>query len=148
LVKDQFSARCAAACGDIVGHKIGCTTWVMQAYLGIPNPCAGGVFGPNVSEISGVFTNPRKGRLGVECEIAVVLERSLPSRRFGYSRREVGNAVRACMCAIEVVEDRYVDYQSLGAPTLIAATSSTPVPCLARCGRTMLRVRSSLSALG
>ncbi len=29
--------------GDFAGHKIGCTTAVMQAYLGIHNPSAGGV---------------------------------------------------------------------------------------------------------
>ena len=33
-----------AGLGRVVGHKIGCTTPVMQAFLGIPNPCAGDVF--------------------------------------------------------------------------------------------------------
>lgn len=30
--------------GPVTGHKIGCTTAVMQTFLRIPNPCAGGVF--------------------------------------------------------------------------------------------------------
>src|SRR5690349_979086 len=30
--------------GPVIGYKIGCTTEVMQAYLGIPHPCGGGIF--------------------------------------------------------------------------------------------------------
>ena len=30
--------------GRLVGYKIGCTSPVMQNYLGIPHPCGGGVF--------------------------------------------------------------------------------------------------------
>mgnify|MGYP001066779432 CR=1 FL=1 len=33
-----------AGMGRRVGHKIGCTTPVMQAFLGIPSPCAGEIF--------------------------------------------------------------------------------------------------------
>src|SRR5262245_66320758 len=29
--------------GSLVGYKIGCTSAVMQQYLDIPHPCAGGV---------------------------------------------------------------------------------------------------------
>jgi 2-keto-4-pentenoate hydratase len=124
---DGYAVQCAAhrllsdaGRGAVVGHKIGCTTLVMQTYLGIPNPCGGAVFASTVQESSGSFASPRKGRLGVECEIAVVLARDLPPRPSGYSRSSVGDAVAACLCAIEIVEDRYVDYTSLGAPTLIA----------------------------
>ena len=38
----------AAGLGVVTGHKIGCTTAVMQAFLRIPNPCAGGVFASTV----------------------------------------------------------------------------------------------------
>ena len=37
----------AAGRGPLAGHKIGCTTAVMQQFLGIANPCAGGVFAPD-----------------------------------------------------------------------------------------------------
>src|SRR3954449_4167941 len=30
--------------GPLVGYKIGCTSQVMQDYIGIPHPCGGGVF--------------------------------------------------------------------------------------------------------
>lgn len=106
--------------GEVVGHKIGCTTEVMQTFLGIPNPCAGGVFDSTVREVSASLRLPRNGRLGVECEIAVVIGSYLPPRRSGYTPRAVAESVGACLCAIEIVEDRYVDYASLKAPTLIA----------------------------
>src|SRR5215471_4832650 len=36
--------------GALVGYKIGCTSEVMQDYLGISHPCAGGVFERGVHE--------------------------------------------------------------------------------------------------
>jgi 2-keto-4-pentenoate hydratase len=105
--------------GPVVGHKIGCTTPVMQAYLGIANPCAGGVFDKTVHRGSGHFAIPNGSRLGVECEIAVWMGGDLDSDR-SIDEEQASDAVASCAAAIEVVEDRYVDYRSLGAPTLIA----------------------------
>jgi len=36
------------------------------------------------------------------------------------------------MAAIEIVDDRYVDYTALGAPTLIADDVSAPAVCWVR----------------
>src|SRR6476620_338593 len=36
--------------GPVVGHKIGCTTPVMQQYLGIPHPCAGGLYSGRIHQ--------------------------------------------------------------------------------------------------
>ena len=58
--------------------------------------------------------------MGVECEIAVRLHRDLPADEAPYDRRMVTDAVATCMAAIEIVDDRYVDYTALNAPTLIA----------------------------
>lgn len=111
----------AAGAGPLVGHKIGCTTPVMQQYLGISNPCAGQIFEPTVHVGEGTFQHHGQVRIGVECEIAVWLSDDLPPRADrSYTRADVRGAVGACMAAIEVVEDRYVDYPSLDTPTLIA----------------------------
>jgi len=109
-----------AGWGEVVGYKIGCTTPVMQAYLGIPNPCAGGVFASTVQHERGTLAPDQCIRVGVECEIAVALGTDLPPAGAPYDRARVAAAVRACMAAIEVVDDRYVDYRSLDTPTLIA----------------------------
>lgn len=106
--------------GRLVGHKIGCTTPVMQDYLGIRNPCAGGVFDTTTHHMSGRFTVPRELRLGVECEIAVTLGRDLLPSDQPLDEGTVAEAVESCAAAIEVVEDRYIDYPSLKAPSLIA----------------------------
>jgi 2-keto-4-pentenoate hydratase len=111
----------AAGAGPLVGHKIGCTTPVMQEYLGIANPCAGRLFAPTVHFGAGTFAHHGDVRIGVECEIAVWLGADLPPRPdVAYAREDVRGAVDACMAAIEVVEDRYVDYPSLDTPMLIA----------------------------
>lgn len=109
-----------AGLGPVVGHKIGCTTPVMQAYLGIEQPCAGGIFGATVHHQAGRFRASDYRRLGVECEIAVTLGRHLPCTTEPYQRDDVATAVESCMAAIEVVDDRYQDYHTLGVYTLIA----------------------------
>jgi 2-oxo-3-hexenedioate decarboxylase/2-keto-4-pentenoate hydratase len=104
----------------MAGHKIGCTTPVMQAYLGIHNPCAGGVFDTTVFHERANIQQARFLRLGVECEIAVRLRSPLSPEKSPFDRAKVAAAVGSCMAAIEIVEDRYVDYPSLDTPTLIA----------------------------
>ncbi|MDH3664548.1 MAG: fumarylacetoacetate hydrolase family protein, partial [Alphaproteobacteria bacterium] len=59
-------------------------------------------------------------RVGVECEIAVRLGASLAPADRSHDRHSVGEAVESCMAAVEIVDDRYVDYRSLDTPTLIA----------------------------
>jgi len=82
--------------GPLVGYKIGCTSQVMQDYIGIPHP------------------------VGVECEIAVRLKRDLAAGEAPFTAEWVGEAVEAYHPAIEIVDDRYVKWETMGAPTLIA----------------------------
>lgn len=110
----------AAGHGPVAGHKIGCTTPVMQAFLRIPNPCAGGVFAPTIHHGLGVFPHARYLHVGVECELAVRLGADLPPGGAPYDRASVGRAVDAVMGAIEVVDDRWVHYPAVDTPTLVA----------------------------
>jgi 2-keto-4-pentenoate hydratase len=77
----------AAGFGRQSGWKIGCTTKVMQAYLNIDSPCAGTMFQASTWHGRHAFTVPPRGRLGVECEIAVRLARDLPQRDARYPPR-------------------------------------------------------------
>ena len=106
--------------GESVGRKIGCTTAVMQEYLGIPNPCAGLVYEPTVRRHEGEFDFNSFHRVGVECEIAVLLGEDLPSSRLPHDRSSVAIAVEAVMAGIEIVDDRWVDYGNVDVATLIA----------------------------
>ena len=108
-----------AGMGQLVGHKIGCTTPVMQAFLNIPNPCAGRIFGQTVIHRSGRIPHSGFVKVGIECEIAVELARNLGGAAT-HTRESVAEAVGGVMAAIEIVDDRYADYRTLGVPTLIA----------------------------
>jgi 2-oxo-3-hexenedioate decarboxylase/2-keto-4-pentenoate hydratase len=92
----------------------------MQAYLNIPRPAAGGVFDSTVQLVDGRFRHADFIRPGVECELAVRLIRDLEARHAPFERSEITAAVGSVMAAIEVVDDRYSDWGSLGAIQLIA----------------------------
>lgn len=116
LVQDGLLAALAGELGRRAGHKIGCTTPVMQAYLGIDHPCAGGLLAGTI-HVSPATVSCDGRRLGVECELAVRLAHDLP----GFPGREtVAGAVGEVCAAIELVEDRYVDFRALDLPALVA----------------------------
>lgn len=106
--------------GSVVGHKIGCTTPVMQKFLGISSPCAGKVFSGTVLEGSGAVSHAQYRKLGVECEIVVEIGKDLGPQRHSHTRQSVAAHVGTVMAGIEIVDDRYEDYRALGAYTLIA----------------------------
>jgi len=110
----------AAGRGARVGWKIGCTTPVMQRFLDIHNPCAGGMLAGGLHRGQARLRHADFIKGAVECEIAVLLAADLPAEGAPYDRHSVAPAVGACMAAIELVDDRYDDYRSLGTPTLIA----------------------------
>jgi 2-keto-4-pentenoate hydratase len=106
--------------GPLVGYKIGCTSAVMQRYLNIPHPCGGGVFARGVHE-SGVSLRAADFvRVGVECEIAVRLARDLAAEQAPFTAESVAGAIEAYLPAIEIVDERYIGWETMGAPTLVA----------------------------
>jgi 2-keto-4-pentenoate hydratase len=119
-VQAAVHARLAGPLGGRVGWKIGCTTPVMQAYLRIPGPCAGGIFAADLRADGAVIAPAERLRPGVECEIAVRLARDLDARSGPVGPAEVAAALDCAMVAIEIVDDRYVDWTAVGAPLLIA----------------------------
>jgi 2-keto-4-pentenoate hydratase len=106
--------------GVVAGHKIGCTTSVMQSFLGINSPCAGEVFSGTVLRGAGAVARSGYRKLGVECEIAVEIGRDIEPRPEAHTRQSVAAHVGAVMAGIEIVDDRYEDYRTLGVHTLIA----------------------------
>jgi 2-oxo-3-hexenedioate decarboxylase/2-keto-4-pentenoate hydratase len=109
-----------AGLGRVTGHKIGCTTRVMQDFLRIPNPCAGGVFESQVYRSPARVRHADFVRPGVECEMVVRLGSDLQVQRAPFDRGKVMDAVSEVMAGMEIVDDRYVDYSRLDTPTLIA----------------------------
>src|ERR1700688_4119962 len=120
LIQDAVHELLAADVGARVGYKIGCTSAGMPQYLDIPHPCGGGVFAKGVHD-SGVSLNTKDFiRVGVECEIAVRLARDLAATEGPFTAEWVAEAIDAYYPVIEIVDDRYVNWETMGAPTLVA----------------------------
>ena len=106
--------------GRLIGWKIGCTTPVMQKYLGIPNPCSGGIFQPTVHYREGTIEHSDFLNPGVECELAVYIGEDVPAMEDRYTATSISYAVQALFPAIEIVDDRWEDYTRVDTPSLIA----------------------------
>lgn len=119
-IQDEVHNLLSADFGALVGYKIGCTSAVMQKYLDIPHPCSGGVFAKGVHRGGVSLRHADYVRVGVECEIAVRLGQDLPASRAPFTAETVTTAIDAYIPAIEIVDDRYAEWQSIGAPTLVA----------------------------
>lgn len=119
-IQNALHARLAGRLGRIAGYKIGCTTKVMQDYLNIDHPCSGGIFESTIYRGDTTVPHRKWRRVGVECEIAVRLAAALEPVDAPYDGNSVADAVESCMAAIEIVDDRYVDYGKLDVATLIA----------------------------
>ena len=120
LIQAALADLLSADFGAQVGYKIGCTSAVMQKYLDIPHPCGGGVLAGGVHHSGASLRYTDFVRVGVECEIAVRLACDLAPSAAPFTADTVAQAVEAYLPAIEIVDDRYVDWQTLGAPTLVA----------------------------
>lgn len=119
-VQDAVHRRLAGSgLGDVVGHKIGCTTPVMREALGIFQPMAGGVFASTVHRESAVLRHADYRRPAVESEIAVLLAADLPGEDRPYTRESVAPVVGACMAGIELTDDR-CDPTVVDVPTQLA----------------------------
>lgn len=106
--------------GKVVGHKIGCTTPVMQAFVGINHPATGRVFDHTVMHGHGTVSRKHFVKIGIECEVAVRLAKDLLPRVESYTRESVVEAVGEIMVGMELVDERYTDYRTLGVRTLAA----------------------------
>jgi 2-keto-4-pentenoate hydratase len=119
-IQSEVHCLLAPELGAQVGYKIGCTSEVMQKYLAIPHPCAGGVPARAVHQSGVVLNASDHVRVGVECEIAVRLGKDLVPSGTPFTSDSVAGSIECYLPAIEIVDDRYVKWETLGAPTLIA----------------------------
>jgi 2-keto-4-pentenoate hydratase len=119
-IQSEVHRLLAPALGPLAGYKIGCTSEVMQQYLAIPHPCAGGVPASTVHRSGAVLKAAGYVRVGVECEIAVRLAKDLVAAGAPFTADSVADSIESYLPAIEIVDDRYRQWETLGAPTLIA----------------------------
>ncbi|MGE0718435.1 MAG: 2-keto-4-pentenoate hydratase [Alphaproteobacteria bacterium] len=105
--------------GRRVGWKIGATTRLMQEWVAVDRPCGGGVLADAVRLGEGTFPAAGYVKPMVETEIVATLGADLPGRDRPHDRDSVADAVATLHAGIELVDDRYADFRTLGAPTLI-----------------------------
>ena len=98
--------------GAVVGTKIGCTTKVMQDFLGMTHPCAGAIFDSTVRHVDGDFEFSSFLHVGVECEIAVRLDAGILAMAAPHTVESVSSSVGEFYPAIEIVDDRYEDIET------------------------------------
>ncbi len=116
----DLQAALMAQLGRRGGWKIGCTTRVMQKFLGIDSPCAGGILADRIYHASAAFKRADFCRVGIECEIAVRLDRDVSAAGGPYDGDNIGDHVGAVMAAMEIVDDRYGDFRRRPLPLLVA----------------------------
>lgn len=120
-IQDEVSRLLAeAGLGPVIGYKIGCTTAGMQAYLGIDHPAAGYMYEASVRPNGLTLAAADAVRPGVECEIAVRMAQRLSTEAAPFTRANVLPAIASVHAAIEIVDERYDDWRTLGGDTLIA----------------------------
>jgi 2-keto-4-pentenoate hydratase len=107
----------AETLGPVAGHKIGCTTAVMQKFLGITSPAAGEMFASTIHTSHAVLRAAAFRKVGIECEIAVRIGVDVAPDVPVTDPRDVIDAVLA---SAEIVDDRYADYKTIGVNWLIA----------------------------
>ena len=132
--------------GARVGHKIGGTNKAMQVYLGCDEPLGGEVFQSTLQPSGASLRFGEYRRPGIETEIAVRLARPLPPRERPYTRDEVAAAVSEVMPAIELVDDRYRDFRTVGAPVIVADNAFNAGSILGR-GRPLAELARPLDKL-
>ena len=106
--------------GPVAGLKVATTTKVMQQLMGIDHPCMGTVFAARVYASPATIAKADFINVRIECELGVRLGRDLPKAAAPYTRESVRPAVSHVMAAFELIEDRFADYRSSKALSLIA----------------------------
>lgn len=105
--------------GRPIGWKIGATTAAMRELLNVPGPCAGEMHEHGLHRNTARIARDAFIRPGIECEIAMELSHPLGGAG-PIEPAEAGRAVARIFPAAELVDDRYGDFRSFGAPALIA----------------------------
>lgn len=106
--------------GHGIGYKIACTNVTAQRQLNVEGP----FYGRMMSAFC--FDNPARIQASqffmrvVEAEFAFRMGRGLPPRREPYRTEEAAEAVEGVLPGIEIVDSRFDDWTTIGAPSLIA----------------------------
>ena len=119
-IQDAFHDLLVDRGHSISGWKVALTSKAMQEFCGVTHPLAGAVFDRDVHEGPTQLDLSKHLHLGIECEIAVFINRDLASDIGPHTRESVSGAVETCSPAFELIEDRNANYSILDTFDLVA----------------------------
>ena len=106
--------------GSVIGYKVACTNITAQRQLHVDAPFGGRLLS------AFLFDSPARVESGpffmrvVEAEFAFEMARDLPPTAAPRSRQDIAAAVKGVIPGIEIVDSRFDDWLTIGAPSLIA----------------------------
>lgn len=114
--------RCVASHSGqaTVGWKIAATSAAGQKHLSVDGPLAGRLLTQRVIPCGQAVPFGNNGMKVAEAEFAFRMARDLPPRAEPYQTEEVLAAVATLHPGIEIPDSRYLEFQKVGAPQLIA----------------------------
>lgn len=112
-IQDSFVALRAKKRGAIAGYKIALSTPAMQKFVGVDRPQGGVILESTLRRSPATVRAIDYLNLIAEFEIAVEASDDLPAADAPFSRQRVMQAIGAVMPAIELADDRNVDYSAL-----------------------------------
>jgi 2-keto-4-pentenoate hydratase len=113
-----------ASGGRQIGWKIGCTNERAQQHLGIDEPFYGGIFERTAQASPATYAASDFFMTVIEAEIGFRMKDDLPAAAAPYDPDSVADAVACAMPCIEIVDSRYDEWTSIGAPHIVADNGS------------------------
>jgi 2-keto-4-pentenoate hydratase len=110
----------AGGSGHPVGYKIACTNPSAQRLLNLDGPFYGLLLSARVHDSPATLDPDDFFMRVIEPEFAFEMGADLPPRDAPYDVDRVAEAVEAVLPAVEIVDSRYNDWTTIGAPSLIA----------------------------
>ncbi|MBZ5678179.1 MAG: hydratase [Acidobacteriia bacterium] len=106
--------------GSVVGYKVACTNVTAQRQLNVDAPFCGRLLSAFFFESPARVDASKFFMRVVEAEFAFEMARDLPPISTPRSRDEIATAVKGVLPGIEIVDSRFDDWTTIGAPSLIA----------------------------
>jgi len=106
--------------GGVIGYKVACTNVTAQRQLNVDAPFCGRLLSAFFYESSAQVDASKFFMRVVEAEFAFEMARDLPPTATPRSRQEIAAAIKGVLPGIEIVDSRFDDWTTIGAPSLIA----------------------------
>ena len=106
--------------GSVIGYKVACTNVTAQRQLNVDAPFCGRLLSAFFFESPARVDACKFFMRVVEAEFAFEMARDLPPTPAPRSRQEIAAAVKGVLPGIEIVDSRFDDWTTIGAPSLIA----------------------------